>query len=72
MAEFAYNNTLSATTGITPFFVVYSQQPRYEILANLAMPQPTPEALKDYAERLSLLDKHLRAEISWSQAIHAE
>ena len=64
MTEFAYNNTLSATTEITPFFAVYSQQPRYEILANPAVPQPTPKALKDYAECLSLLNKHLQAEIS--------
>ena len=29
MAEFAYNNTVSATTGITPFFALYGQHPRY-------------------------------------------
>ena len=27
MAEFAYNNTLLATTGITPFFALYGQHP---------------------------------------------
>ena len=31
MAEFAYNNTISATTGITPFFALYGQHPRYII-----------------------------------------
>ena len=31
MAEFAYNNTVLATTGITPFFALYGQHPRWII-----------------------------------------
>ena len=31
IAEFLYNNTISATTGITPFFALYGQHPRYVI-----------------------------------------
>lgn len=72
MAEFAYNNTLSATTGITPFFARYGQNPRYEILANPALLMPTSTALKEYASKLALLDQHLKAEIFWLQDLHAE
>ena len=35
MVEFSYNNAVSATTGITPFFALYSQYARYII-------KPTP------------------------------
>jgi len=59
MTEFVSNNILSTTTGITSFFAIYKQQPCYKILAYLTVPQPTPEVLKDYAERISLLDKYL-------------
>ena len=34
MAEFAYNNTVLATTGITPFFALYGQHPRWIIKQN--------------------------------------
>ena len=31
MAEFSYNNTLSSSTGITPFYAIYGKHPRYLI-----------------------------------------
>ena len=31
MAEFLYNNNLSSSTGITPFFAMYREHPRYLI-----------------------------------------
>ena len=40
MAEFAYNNTISATTGITPFFALYGQHPRWIIKQNPATKTP--------------------------------
>ena len=36
MAEFAYNNTVLAPTGITPFFALYGQHPRWIIKYNPA------------------------------------
>ncbi|HLO99762.1 MAG TPA: reverse transcriptase domain-containing protein [Fimbriimonas sp.] len=72
MAEFAYNNTISATTGVTPFFANYGYHPRYQIRQRSDSPAPLPETLRDYSERLQGLDAYLRAEISWSQDMQAE
>jgi hypothetical protein len=57
MAEFSYNNKVSATTGISPFFANYHYHPRYEIRANSEL--PTPTALIDYSDRLTSLEKYL-------------
>ena len=47
MAEFSYNNTISATTGITPFFALYGQHPRYVIKPRPNQKHPEPSALKE-------------------------
>ena len=72
MAEFCYNNTISATTGITPFYANYGYYPRYQINPNPESKLPTPTILKEYANNLANLDDYLRSEISWSQAAQAE
>jgi hypothetical protein len=69
MAEFAYNNTISSTTGKTPFWANYGYHPRYEIIAKEA---PPIEELADYTERLQNLDKHLKSEMTYAQAVQAE
>jgi hypothetical protein len=64
MAEFSYNNKVSATTGVSPFFANYHYHPRYEIRANSKL--PTPKALIDYSDRLTSLEKYLRSEIAYA------
>ena len=59
MAEFSYNNTLSATTGVTPFFANYGYHPRYEIHARPQVPLPAQEIIQNYIERLRNLEKFL-------------
>jgi hypothetical protein len=70
MAEFSYNNKVSATTGVSPFFANYHYHPRYEIRANSEL--PTPKALIDYSDRLTSLEKYLRSEIAYAQAMQSE
>ena len=76
MAEFAYNNTISATTGITPFFALYGQHPRY-IIRNKTGPGktndlPTPAALQEWANQLDQLNSYLKSEMVYAQAIQSE
>ena len=43
MAEFSYNNILSTSTGITPFYAMYGEHPRYIIQSYLDIKlAPTP------------------------------
>jgi transposase InsO family protein len=50
MAEFAYNNTVSSTTGLTPFFGNYGQHPKYEMTV-FEDSRPDPEIVKDFREQ---------------------
>jgi len=72
MAEFSYNNTISATLHITPFQAMYGDNPRYQILPNPNQKLPVPSVIKEYADRLANLDSYLRSEILWAQAAYAE
>ena len=72
MAEFAYNNTISATTGITPFFALYGQHPRYIIKQQPDVKAPTPTILQEWANQLDNLNTYLYSEMTYAQAIQAE
>ena len=72
IAESSYNNTISATTGITPFFALYGQHPRYMIKPRTNQKIPTLEALKEWANELGKLNSYLYSEINYSQAVQAE
>lgn len=72
LAEFSYNNTVSSTTGVTPFFANYGQAPRWQILARQDVPLPTNEKLLDFSDRLQKLETHLRAEMKYAQDEQAE
>jgi hypothetical protein len=73
MAEFAYNNTVSGTTGVFPFFGDYHCHPRYEIcFDSSATPAPTLEALLDFRDRFDKLEKYLQSEMAFAQAMQAE
>jgi len=72
MAEFSYNNTISATLHITPFQAIYGDNPRYQILAYPNQKLPTHSFIKEYANRLAYLDCYLKSEMFWAKAAYAE
>jgi hypothetical protein len=70
MAEFAYNNTVSSTTGVSPFFANYHYHSRYEICSDSsATPAPTLEALLDFRDRFDKLEKYLQSGMAYAQAM---
>ena len=72
MAEFAYNNTISATTGITPFFALYGQHPWWIIKQNPATHVPIPAILQEWASQLDNLNSYLKSEMAYTQAGQVE
>ena len=72
MAEFVYNNTFSAPTGITPFFALYGQHPQWIIKHNPATKAPTPAVLEEWANQLENLNTYLQSEMVYAQATQAE
>lgn len=73
LAEFAYNNSVSATTKVTPFFANYGYNPRFEILRkgqdDSALISPE---IQRFQEQLRKLEQHLRQEIHWAQQGYSE
>ena len=63
LAKFSYNNTLSATTGMTPFQAMYGIKPRYTINLNPDSKIPTPAVIKEYVNNLTELDSYLCSEM---------
>jgi len=63
-AEFAYNNTTHALTGISPFFANYGFHPRFslEIPGNSVNP-----SAKERATRLGQVQQNLMAELKLTQ-----
>ena len=72
MAEFAMNNTKSATTGMTPFFANYGFHPDYTVQKVRPSPPPDSPEVVQYVDRLQNLDDYLHAEITWMQDAQAE
>ena len=72
MAEFAYNNNISATTSITPFFALYGQHPRWIIKQNPTTKTPTLAVLDEWANQLEKLNIYLKSVMVYGQATQAE
>ena len=72
MAEFSYNNTISATIGITPFFTLYGQHPRYVIKPRPNEKLLKPNALKEWADELTKLNLYLYAEMKYAYVVQSE
>src|SRR5260221_1077255 len=64
LAEFAYNNAMSTTTGISPFFVNKGYHPR--LLTNLLAPSLSSEA-QHYMVDLDQLHSQLKVSIAEAQ-----
>lgn len=73
LAEFAYNNSISATTKVTPFFANYGYNPRFEILRkDLKNSLPSVLEINNFRQKLEKLGKHFRQEIKLAQQIYSE
>ena len=72
MAEFSSNNTLSCSTGITPFYYIYGEHLRYLIQSHSEFTMPTPTILKEFTENLASLNKYIWNEMTWAQAVYSE
>ena len=69
IAEFSYNNTLSATMGITPFQAMYGINPYYTINQNLDTKIPTLATIQEYANTLAVKRGHtLNRIITWKRS----
>ena len=66
MAELLYNNILSSSTGITPFYTMYGKHPKYLIQSLLEFTLPPPTILKEFAENLASLNEYLQIEMTWA------
>ena len=71
MADFVYNNTISGTTGIIPFFALYRQHPWWIIKQNSATKTPTPGISQKWASQLDNLNSYLKSAIAYSHAVQA-
>src|SRR5690606_30092494 len=72
LAEFAYNNTLSAGIGMTPFFANYGMHPRYDVQLRQEAEAPPPLELKNFQDQMAKLEEFLRTEMKYSQAAASE
>jgi hypothetical protein len=64
LAEFAYNNTLHASTQQTPFFANYGYHPKLDLLNPVANNNPAAES---FARQLSELQATMRLQLQTAQ-----
>jgi len=80
MAEFVANNTVSASTGVTPFFATRGTHPRMtdvDIATMPAVAKAGPRrvdelAAQEFALEMSKLHRHLRQEVARAQLTQSE
>ena len=72
LGELSYNNTLSTTTGMTPFRAIYGINLRYMVNLKLDTKIPTPAVIQEYANILAELDAYLHSKMRWAQATHSK
>jgi hypothetical protein len=61
MAEFTYNNTASATSKMTPFFVISGFHLKYTLELRPGKPSPQLPEIKNIQNQFQNLDKYLSA-----------
>ena len=73
LAEFAYNNSISATTKVTPFFANYGFNPRFDMLRkDQSSLTSLPLELETFRNKLDKLEQHLRQEMRLAQQTYSE
>lgn len=79
LAEFATNNHVSETTGITPFYASTGRHPRFGVEPTISLPPPPSDHMKaldsaaadHFAEQMEQLTQHLQEQITFAQARYA-
>ena len=72
LAEFAANNQTSETTGVSPFFGMYGQDPHWQCgLTPPAANHADDRRAHTTARMLRVIHEHLRAEMGRAQERHA-
>ena len=76
LAEFAANNTTNESTGLTPFYATYGQDPRlgFEPRSEIDENGPMIKRLQqidanNFADRMNKLTELLRSELTYAQAV---
>lgn len=77
MAEFAMNNSLSETTGISPFLANSGQHPRlgFEPPTNIARPTHQREQVNKahkFIDAIQEIETFLRNQMQWAQAVYED
>lgn len=72
IAEFAYNNSLSSSTKLTPFFANYGFHPRFEIKKNPSVTSPLPKEVKHLTTNFANLEAFVKTELRYAQVRYAE
>ncbi|KAI0992596.1 hypothetical protein K3495_g15589 [Podosphaera aphanis] len=71
MAEFSYNNSVSTSTKVSPFFANYGYNPRYQILTR-SNHIPKIIEIQKFQHQLKSLESFIKAEIRYAQEVAAE
>jgi len=71
LAKFAGNNQASETTGMSPFFANYGQDPLWQFDIR-ATRQPEECQVTELASKFREITEHLQAEIARAQMAHQE
>jgi len=70
IAEFAYNNTKSSTTGATPFLSNYGGHPRFNVtdkeIKEAKMPTKVKTNIKEFVKRMEEIATYCRLEMQYS------
>lgn len=72
LAEFAGNNQASETTGMSPFFANYAQDPLWQFNLSEKWKQPEERQAAELASKFKEITEHLQAELTRAQMVHQE
>jgi hypothetical protein len=76
LAEFAYNNSKSTTTGVTPFMMNYGYNPRFEVtekdVKEVGLPTKVRNNIDAFVSKMQEMEEYCRLEMKYAQAVQAE
>jgi hypothetical protein len=76
LAEFAYNNSKSTTTGVTPFMMNYGYHPRFEVterdVKEVGLPAHVRNNVETFVSKMKEMEEYCRHEMKYAQALQAE
>ena len=72
LAEFATNNQVSETTGVSPFYALHGYDPRWTTELDIRQDNPEEHQAQQVAERLDEIHAVVKAEMAYAQARQQE